>query len=140
MGENSRDFQFSKEGLGLAGISPVCLTCRSRRSVPDHESTIISACPREGLRKDWAKRAWRVEGRGMRMTKALTSIKVYCSQVYSSILHTINQDFPSSQAIFWGRPPLPPGGPAWTKPAAPALGAGQPVHGTFLSYLFITMQ
>ena len=34
------------------------------------------------------------------MTKALTSIRIYCSQVYSPVLNTINQDFPRRRALF----------------------------------------
>ena len=46
-----------------------------------------------------------MEERGLRMTKALTSIKVYCSRVYSPVLTAINQDFPSLRALF----SVPPG-------------------------------
>ena len=45
-----------------------------------------------------------MEERGLRMTKALTSIKVYCSRVYSPVLTAINQDFPSLRALFSGPP------------------------------------
>jgi len=48
-----------------------------------------------------------MEERGLRMTKAPTSIKVYCSQVYSAVLNTINQDLSCLITIFLPRRPGP---------------------------------
>ena len=63
-----------------------------------------------------------MEERGLRMTKALTSIGVYCNQVYSPVLNTINQDFPRFRALC-APPPDPPG------PLMAGPGKGIPGHG-----------
>jgi hypothetical protein len=59
-----------------------------------------------------------MEERGLRMTKAPTSIKVYCSQVYSAELNTINQDLSCLITIFLPRR----SGPLQAIPAIPAHG------------------
>ena len=99
MGAKSGALRFSDIRLGL-GI-PQCDSLGAPvGGVPENKLSNSLAKPWRGARIDSAWGASGMEERGLWMTKAFTSIKVYCSQVYSPVSNAINQDLPSASAIF----------------------------------------
>ena len=100
MGENSRGLRISDMGLNLAGNTQCALIDAPVGRVPDPGLTQSSKRPPLGGRQWFCQRAFASGARSLRMTKALTSIRVYCSQVYSPVLNTINHDFPRRHALF----------------------------------------
>ena len=113
MGAKSGDLRFSDIRLGM-GIRQCDSLGAPFGGVPENKLSDILARPGRGARNDSACGTLGMEERGLKMTKAFTSIKVYCSQVYSPVSNAINQDLPSASALF--RPPRPrrrPGPAAW---------------------------
>ena len=124
MGAKSGALRFSDIRLGL-GIPQCDSLAAPVGGVPENKMSNSLAKPGRGARNDSACGESGMEERGLRMTKAFTSIKVYCSQVYSPVSNAINQDLPSAGAIFQHPGRRRHSGAAGRRPGAPPMATGR---------------